>query len=69
VLGFSTFEVCQVRNAFFAVELGKPDINCDGSEDDPDLDNDGFPFGQDNCPSVFKPHAEGYRRRRQRQCL
>ncbi len=53
--GYSSFEICQIRNAFFAVELGNPDIDCNGSEDDPDADGDGLPFGVDNCPNLFNP--------------
>jgi hypothetical protein len=54
-LGYTQNEVCQVRNAFFAVGLGNPDIDCNGSEDNPDPDNDSIPFGRDNCPQVFNP--------------
>ena len=46
---------CQVRNAFYAVGLGKPDIDCDGTENDPDPDGDGLPFGRDNCPFLANP--------------
>ena len=49
---YSNQTVCQVRNAYFAVEIGSPDTNCDGNEDNPDPDGDGAPFGQDNCPQA-----------------
>ena len=52
---FSPSAVCQVRNAWFAVDVGSPDITCDGSEDNPDSDGDGVPFGQDNCPGKGNP--------------
>lgn len=45
--------VCQVRNAWFAVGVGNPDIDCDGVPDNPDPDGDGIPFGLDNCPETF----------------
>lgn len=46
---------CKVRNAFYAVGLGNPDVDCNGSEDTPDSDGDSFPFGQDNCDQFFNP--------------
>jgi len=52
---YPTWVVCQVRNAWFAVDVGSPDITCDGSEDNPDVDGDGVPFGQDNCPGKANP--------------
>jgi len=52
---YGPLTVCQIRNAFYAVGLGKPDIDCDGQEDDPDPDGDSVPFGKDNCPEIFNP--------------
>lgn len=55
--GFTSQDVCQVRNAFAAVELGSGDSDCDGLEDqvDNDSDNDGVPDSIDNCPFVSNP--------------
>lgn len=55
---YGTDVACQVRNAFFAVGLGKPDIDCDGKDDNPDKDGDGVPFGLDNCPTDFNPKQD-----------
>ena len=52
---YSDQTTCQVRNAYYAVELGNPDIGCDGDEDDPDFDDDDVPFGLDNCPGTANP--------------
>jgi len=52
---YSDQATCQVRNAYYAVELGNPDIGCDGDEDDPDADDDDVPFGLDNCPGTENP--------------
>jgi Zn-dependent metalloprotease len=51
-LGFNANDVCQVRNAFGAVELGNVDLDCDGQAESLDEDNDtvGGPF--DNCDYV-----------------
>jgi hypothetical protein len=51
---FSSFDVCQVRNAFFAVGLGDGDLDCDGTLDptDPDDDNDGWSDSADKCLQV-----------------
>ena len=48
--GMQPWAVCTVRNAYFAVEVGNPDTDCDGSEDDPDADGDGVLVPIDNCP-------------------
>ncbi len=55
--GFTPADACHVRHAFFAVELGSDDTDCDGVEDsaDSDDDNDGVPDGADNCPTDFNP--------------
>lgn len=56
--GFTPQNACQVRNAFFAVELGNGDNDCDGIEDpvDPDDDNDSVIDANDNCPLTFNPN-------------
>ncbi|MCS7352265.1 MAG: thrombospondin type 3 repeat-containing protein [Anaerolineae bacterium] len=58
--GFTAFDVCQVRNAFAAVELGSGDRDCDGDEDpgDRDDDNDYILDSGDNCPTVANPRQE-----------
>jgi Zn-dependent metalloprotease len=52
--GFTRDDVCQVRNAYAAVEVGGGDRDCDGVEDGIDLDDDGdwIPDDEDNCPAV-----------------
>ncbi|HEX6184579.1 MAG TPA: thrombospondin type 3 repeat-containing protein [Pyrinomonadaceae bacterium] len=52
VHGFTQNDVCQVRNAYAAVELGQGDSNCDGVPDSapPDFDGDTADDGSDNCP-------------------
>jgi Zn-dependent metalloprotease len=52
--GFTKDDVCQVRNAYAAVELGDSDLDCDLIVDrvDPDDDNDGWPDSLDNCRLV-----------------
>jgi Zn-dependent metalloprotease len=58
--GFSSFSACRVRRAFFAVELGNDDKDCDGIEDpaDPDDDNDTIIDAIDNCPLKFNPNQK-----------
>ena len=56
--GFTAADVCSVRNAYAAVGLGWGDANCDGIEEQPnlnDLDGDGVPGARDNCPSTPNP--------------
>lgn len=55
--GFTSNNVCQVRNALAAVELGAGDMDCDGLEDvlDGDDDNDFIGDQVDNCPTVANP--------------
>jgi len=53
--GFTFDDVCTVRNAWFAVGIGAPDLNCDGLEDGRDLDRDGVLDIFDNCPRVANP--------------
>ena len=50
--GFVAADVCSVRNAFAAVGLGSGDIDCDGTDDavESDDDDDGVPDAKDNCP-------------------
>jgi hypothetical protein len=52
--GFTDDDVCQVRNAYAAVEVGGGDRDCDGIVDGIDLDDDGdrIPDDEDNCPTV-----------------
>ncbi len=52
--GFTSGDVCQVRNAYAAVGLGIGDRDCDGTGDDVDgdLDGDFVPNSRDNCPSI-----------------
>ncbi len=59
VLGFTAQDVCAVKNAFAAVEIGSTstDLDCDGTPNggDTDDDNDGVKDTQDNCPGVKNP--------------
>ena len=52
--GAQSKELCAVRNAYAAVEIGQGDANCDGVEDgsQPDNDGDQTPDGGDNCPNI-----------------
>ncbi len=54
---FTTHDVCQVINAFAAVGLGTPDLDCDGLANsvDPDNDGDGVLDGPDNCNNIPNP--------------
>jgi hypothetical protein len=52
---FTESDVCTVRNAWAAVGVGGPDIDCDGDEDDIDSDDDGLPDAFDNCPWIANP--------------
>ncbi len=49
--GFTTFDACQVRNAYAAVGLGVGDADCNGVGDTASLDSDsdGIPNTTDNC--------------------
>ena len=55
--GFTTNMICTVRNAYHAVELGEGDMDCDGTENnvDPDQDGDKVSNGLDNCPLKSNP--------------
>ncbi len=49
-LGFNNNDVCTVRNAWAAVEVGWGDADCNGTEDRPsDIDGDYWPDIIDNC--------------------
>ena len=54
---FSQNNICQVQNAYAAVELGNGDTDCDGqtNNNDPDNDNDGVLDGPDNCNNIANP--------------
>ncbi len=56
--GFTPDDLCQVRNAFFAVGLGDPDLDCNGYEENPDIDNDSVLIPEDNCPDQWNPGQE-----------
>jgi len=55
---FTSNDVCQVKNAYAAVELGRGDSNCDGVEEGNPLDGDGdgMPYDLDNCPTIANPN-------------
>jgi hypothetical protein len=53
--GFTAADVCTVRNAYAAVEVGNPDQDCDGVSEIADADGDGVIDLADNCPSVSNP--------------
>jgi len=55
--GFTRADLCQVRNAYKAVELGNGDIDCNDIEESMNLDsdNDSTPDASDNCPNVSNP--------------
>lgn len=59
--GFTAQDVCSVREAFRAVELGDGDVDCNGIEDAiDDKDKDGIPDVLDNCPLKFnRTQADG----------
>lgn len=58
--GEASPQVCTVRNAYAAVEVGDPDVDCDGIEsgDEPDDDNDRVVDAVDNCPTRPNPRQE-----------
>jgi hypothetical protein len=54
--GFTLADVCSVRNAWRAVELGDGDQDCDGTQDAwEDSDGDQISDADDNCPGVKNP--------------
>jgi len=57
LFGFVPADVCAVKDAFAAVEIGPGDFNCDGVDDNfQDPDGDFVPFPGDNCPNVWNPN-------------
>jgi Zn-dependent metalloprotease len=57
--GYTSADLCTVRDAYAAVELGNGDANCDGIENGPgDSDGDGIIDSKDNCPSVANPNQK-----------
>ena len=61
VFGFTNANLCSVRNAFAAVELGAPDLNCDGVEEGTsDSDGDGVPNASDNCDFAANPDQKDW---------
>ena len=58
--GFTSQDVCDVRNAWASVGLAYVDQDCDGILDfqDPDLDNDEVPDVNDNCLGVMNPQQQ-----------
>jgi hypothetical protein len=58
--GFSADDVCTVRNAWAAVEIGHGDYDCDGNEDAAvsDFDKDYILDNMDNCPYTANPGQE-----------
>ena len=53
-------DCCQVRNAFAAVGIGRPDLDCDGATDVDvaDDDFDGIPDAVDNATQIPNPGQE-----------
>jgi Zn-dependent metalloprotease len=50
-------EACRVKNAWFAVGVGNPDMNCDGVDESPaDSDGDMVPDVVDNCDKLYNPN-------------
>jgi Zn-dependent metalloprotease len=49
--GWTKQDVCHLRNAFWIVGLGQPDLDCNGKEDGDD-DLDGVNDAIDNCPTI-----------------
>jgi hypothetical protein len=59
--GFNAANVCTVRNAYAAVELGAADADCNGIEDNvDDSDGDGVFADTDNCPNVSNPSQSDF---------
>jgi Zn-dependent metalloprotease len=53
--GFTAADVCSVRNAYAAVEIGNPDQDCNGVEEAADADADGVLDLLDNCLGLSNP--------------
>jgi hypothetical protein len=52
--GYTSADLCSVRNGFAAVELAIGDSDCDGTLDQwEDTDGDGISDAEDNCPTVW----------------
>ncbi len=59
--GFTAANVCSVRNAYGAVELGNGDNDCDGIDDFvEDDDDDGVWDNEDNCPAASNPTQQDF---------
>jgi thermolysin metallopeptidase-like protein/thrombospondin type 3 repeat protein len=59
--GFTASDVCAVKDAFSAVEIGPGDFNCDGVDDNfQDPDGDFVPSSIDNCPIVWNPDQKNF---------
>ena len=62
ILGFTDHDVCQVKNAWAAVGVAQShgDADCDGIDDEAELDNDGdsVPDWEDNCPQIPNGQAD-----------
>ncbi|MBI3449360.1 MAG: thrombospondin type 3 repeat-containing protein [Acidobacteria bacterium] len=57
LLGFTSQDVCAVKDAWAAVEIGPGDFNCDGVDDNTqDPDGDFVPSPGDNCPNTWNPN-------------
>ena len=57
LFGFTAADVCSVRNAYGAVGIGSGDADCDGIEDQVEVDDDGDSVvdAWDNCVGVANP--------------
>lgn len=57
LFGFTAADVCSVRNAYGAVGIGSGDADCDGIEDQVEIDDDGDGVvdAWDNCIGVANP--------------
>ena len=61
VAGYVAADVCTVRNAYAAVELGSGDTDCNGVEDNADDDDqDGIFNDADNCRTTSNPSQADY---------
>jgi hypothetical protein len=61
VHGFVPANVCTVRNAYAAVELGQADTDCNGVEDNADDDDqDGIFNDADNCRNTSNPSQRDF---------
>jgi hypothetical protein len=61
VFGIGAAEICTVRNAWAAVEVGQPDLDCNGVEDGAfDSDGDGVANNVDNCDFLANPDQRDF---------